>query len=132
MSDGSTELQARFTGWLKTLLLRARVRYIQKISCRMEICSLEMVPESVLSYDGAYSDLENERNEVLDFEEKRLAKAFSELPLMKREVLRLLYYDELNPQEIAESLGCSLQHIYNQKSRALKILRRIMSESDEK
>lgn len=82
--------------------------------------------------NGAYSDLENERNEVLDFEEKRLAKAFSELPLMKREVLRLLYYDELNPQEIAESLGCSLQHIYNQKSRALKILRRIMSESDEK
>lgn len=131
MSDGSAGLQARFTGWLKTLLLRARIRYIQKISSRVDVCSLEVVPESLLSYDDSYPGLENERNEVLDFEEKRLAKAFSELPLMKREMLRLIYYDELDPQEIAETFGCSLQHIYNQKSLTLKILRKIMSESGE-
>lgn len=131
MGKDSVWLQARFTNWLKTLLLRARIRYIQKNKNHVETCSIDRVPENVLSYNDSYSDLENERNEFLEFEERKLASAFSELPLMKKEVLKLLYYDELSPKEIAGVYGCSLQHVYNQKSLALKILRKIMLKSGE-
>lgn len=131
MGNDSVWLQARFTQWLKTLLLRARIRYIQKINTHVETCSIYKVAENVLSYNDSYSGLENERNGFLEFEEKKLANAFSELPLMKREVIKLLYYDELSPKEIADVYGCSLQNVYNQKSLALKILRKIMLESGE-
>lgn len=130
-SGDEDSLRARFTSWLKTLLIRARARYVQRINRRVEVCSLDTVPESLVSYKDTYFVLDKTRNEKLDFEEKRLAKAFSELPLMRREVLKLIYYNELKPQEIAVILGCSLQHIYNQKSLALKKLRKLMSKGGE-
>lgn len=58
-----------------------------------------------------------------DFEEQRLAEAFRELPLMRRRILEMLFVEELAPSEIAAKLHCSVQHVYNQRSLAIKRLR---------
>ena len=58
-----------------------------------------------------------------DFEEQRLAEAFRELPLMRRRILEMLFVEELTPSEIAANLHCSVQHVYNQRSLAIKRLR---------
>ena len=60
---------------------------------------------------------------TFDFEEERLAKAFYELPLMKRKILEMLFVEEIKPEEIAKKLNCSSQYVYNQKFRAIKTLR---------
>ena len=58
-----------------------------------------------------------------DFEEQRLAEAFRELPLMRRRILEMLFVEDLTPSEIAAKLHCSVQHVYNQRSLAIKRLR---------
>lgn len=63
-----------------------------------------------------------------EFEETRLAQAFAELPLMRREVLRLLFVEMRDPAEISEILHCSVNYVHLQKSRALKRLREQLSK----
>ena len=72
-----------------------------------------------------------ERQKEFEFEEERLAKAFSELPKMRKEILSLLYVQQMAPQEIADELGCSIQHVYNQRSKALKSLRTKLTGGDK-
>ena len=61
-----------------------------------------------------------------DFMESRLADAFRELPLMRRRILEMLFVEELSPVEIAAKLLCTVQHVYNQRSLAIKRLRQQM------
>ena len=63
-----------------------------------------------------------------DFAEERIAKAFSELPWMRREVLRLLFVELKKPREIAELLHCSEDYVSLQKTRALNKLRIELNE----
>ena len=67
-----------------------------------------------------------------DFAEQQLADAFRELPLMRRRILELLFVDELSPAEIAQKLHCSVQHVYNQRSLAIKRLRERLIKEREK
>ena len=67
-----------------------------------------------------------------DFAEQHLADAFRELPLMRRRILELLFVDELSPTEIAQKLHCSVQHVYNQRSLAIKRLRERLIKEREK
>lgn len=69
--------------------------------------------------------------EAFDFEEEKLAQAFSALPLMRREVLRLLFVEELTPGEIAAKLHCSMNYVHKQKSRALQKLRAALTDGDD-
>ena len=66
-----------------------------------------------------------------EFEEVRLANAFAELPLMRREVLRLLFVEMKEPSEISTILHCSTQYVNLQKFRALKRLRELLEEGGE-
>ena len=66
--------------------------------------------------------------DAFDFEEERLAKAFFELPLMRREVLRLLFVCEMTPEEISRRLHCSASYVRKQKFYALKKLRELLEE----
>lgn len=66
-----------------------------------------------------------------DFEEEKLAKAFSELSLMRREVLRLLFVEEKAPDEIARQLCISTNCVYQFKHQALaKLKRELMKGGD--
>lgn len=117
------ELRARFTGWLDTTLYRAKLKFLEKHREPFEIISFDEIP-AVLAEDPIdyYTNVERSGTDF-DFEEEKLAKAFSELPLMRREVLRLLFVEEKTPEEISIQLHCTVNYVHLQKSRAIKKLR---------
>ena len=83
------ELRARFTGWLDTVIYRAKLRYMEKQKRVKATVPIDDVPESFLGYqETLFSHVERTANDF-DFEEERLAIAYSSLPLMRREILRL-------------------------------------------
>ena len=98
---------------------------------------LQLVPlddilvESLEDPVDYFSSVERKRDDF-DFAEERIAKAFSELPLMRREVLRLLFVEEKTPEEVAEHLGISLDYVYKQNSRVLIKLRNALTEGESK
>ncbi len=112
------ELRARFTKWMKVVAYRTRRGYLKGKSKVPQIISLEEVPEGCLAVMA-----EVKATDTFDFEENRVALAFSQLPASKREVLTMLFVLEESPEEIAGKLGCTVQNVYNQRSQALNRLR---------
>lgn len=127
------ELRARFTGWLETMVYRARLNYIHKLSRQIETISIEEVAESSLLSSSSEQDWcrELSSSDAFDFEEEKLARAFAELPLMRQRILTMLFVEEKKPEEIAAKLNCSIQHVYNQRSLALKKLRSMLAKGGE-
>jgi RNA polymerase sigma factor (sigma-70 family) len=58
-----------------------------------------------------------------EFEEDKLSKAFSDLNILRRELLTLIFVEGLTAQETADRLGLTVEYVYLQKHRALKALR---------
>ncbi len=126
------ELRARFTVWLDTVVYRAKLKYLRRQEKEPDVVSIDDVPERYLEwYEQGYT-LQGVRQADFEFEEEKLAHAFSQLPLMRKEVLRLLFVEEKEPAEIAARLNCSVQHVYNQRSLALKKLRQLLEEGGDK
>ena len=125
--DLDERLKARFTLWLDRLMYRARINYLQKYYSAPESIGLEQVPEELLAKEDAY-DLAVKTDEGFVFEEERLAQAYRQLPLMKKQILSMLFVDQLSPAEIAERLNCSIRTVYNQKYRAIKALKEWLEE----
>jgi len=130
-TDEYDELRARFTGWLDTVAYRAKLKYLRKQEQELKTISLEDVAEQWMEYqEPGYSSAGVTAQEFV-FEEEKLATAFSQLPLMRKEVLRLLFVEELEPLEIATRMNCSVQHVYNQRSLAIKRLRKLLEGGTE-
>ncbi len=127
------ELRARFTAWLDTLIRRAKLDYLRKYHIPIEIISLEELREEnmPISEDVWMRKMLFEEDDFC-FEEERLAKAYAELPLLRKQILKLMYVDELEVKEIARLLNCSAQYVSNQKQKGLKHLRKCMTEGGEK
>lgn len=126
------ELRAEFTVWLDTLIRRAKLNYLRKLEETVDIVSLEDVHEENLPV----SEEEWTRHLLLqeddfNFEEERLAKAYAELPLLRKQILKLLFVDEMKVREIAKLLNCSTQYVSNQKQKGIKHLRKRMTEGGE-
>ena len=122
------KLRARFTVWLEKLLYHARIDYFRRRSRSVETISFDDVPDYLLTDSSGFEknlEMLSVKTEF-DFEEEWLAKAYSELPLMKRKILSMLFVEEKTPSEIAAQLHCSVQHVYNQRSLAIKKLREIL------
>lgn len=130
-NTGKDYLRARFTMWLNTTLIHARQRYLKKDVKKLDTIPLdEELAEILADPIDYFAPIERSQTDF-DFEEEKLAKAFSELPLMRREVLRLLFVEEKRPEEIAEILHCSLDYVYKHKSRALQKLREVLTKGDD-
>lgn len=119
------ELRARFTKWLETLVYRAKLNYLYKTSEKVETIPIEEVPEECLSCPGFEEGCIRELSgtDGFRFEEEKLEKAFAELSSARQQILLMLFVEEKRPCEIARELNCSVQHVYNQRSLALKKLR---------
>ena len=127
------ELRARFTRWLETTVYRARIDYIRKNAQKLKTVSIEEIPEeSLMADDGEddWIDAVSGKN-AFEFEEEKLAKTFAKLPLMRQRILTMLFVEEKKPEEIASELHCSVQHVYNQRSLALKRLRGSLGEGGD-
>ena len=121
------QLKARFTVWLEKLMYRAHINYLKKYYSSSMSIGLSQVPEEQLTEEDGY-DLGDGTEDGFVFEEERLARAYSRLPLMRKRILTLLFVEQLEPAEIAAQLHCSVQNVYNQKYRAIKALKEWLSE----
>lgn len=119
-TDGRDELRGRFTRWIVITAEHAQKNYLRAEKKHLQTVPLEeadvAIVDTALLSAGVTPD-------SFDFEEQRLAEAFRELPLMRRRILEMLFVEELTPSEIAAKLHCSVQHVYNQRSLAIKRLR---------
>lgn len=122
------ELRARFTKWLETLLHRAKLKYVRKMEKQVKTVSLEDIPESSLPLAEPCS---NNNQKTFDFEESKLAEAFYNLPIKRQKILEMLFVENKEPEEIANELNCTVQHIYNQRSLSLKKLRLQLQKGDD-
>lgn len=104
-------LRARFTSWLDTILYHAKLRYLYNERQKIETVSLDTIPADLVPDSNDYFDQTERSHTDFDFEEERLAKAFYELPLMRREVLRLIFVEEKSNKEIAARLHCSEEYV---------------------
>lgn len=124
------ELKARFTKWVKVVAYRARINYLR--ANKKWYCSIsldEVTEEHPIFGSAKIEDAVIADN--FDFEEERLAQAFSKLPPVKKKVLTMLFVLEEPPEEVARELGCTVQNVYNQRSLALKRLRAAMEGGDD-
>ena len=120
------ELRARFTGCLDTVVYRAKLKYLRKQEREFETAPIDDIPEQYMEcHEPGYSSVGVSTRDF-DFEEEKLAAAFSQLPLMRKEVLRLLFVEEMEPAEIAARLNCSVHHVDNQRSLAIRKLRSLL------
>ena len=120
-------LRARFTCWLEVLVYRARRKYLRKEEHRIKTISLDDLPEEQWPIAPAPVLRETE----FDFEEERLARAFSKLSVERQKLLTLVFLYELKPEEAAEVLHYSIKKFYNNKYEALKKLRTMLSDQED-
>ena len=74
------ELRGCFTRFMEVVVRNARNNYLKKLSRQLPIIPLEDVPEE----EYAREDMPLiEKPDAFTFAEERLAKAFSQLPLMR-------------------------------------------------
>ena len=126
------ELRARFTAWLDTLIRRAKLNYLRKTETPIDIvCLEELIEENILITEDVWMRQLLYQEIDFNFEEERLATAYAELPLMRQQILKFLYVDELTVGEIAKKLHCSAQYVSDQKQKGLKHLRKKMSEGGD-
>ena len=125
--DGENELYYRFTAWIKIVVKRAKIDFIRREKKTFSEYSLE--DESItkkLKYEPVLES-EQKANEF-NFENKDLAKIFSKLTPTRKKILLYLFVKNLSPEEIANELGCSIQNVYNQRSLALKELKKHLNK----
>lgn len=124
-------LRGEFTAWLNTTLVRARSAYLDRLARQPNEVSLDSFPADLIADPNNPFEAVERAGDDFEFEEVRLANAFAELPLMRREVLRLLFVEMKEPSEISTILHCSTQYVNLQKFRALKRLRELLEEGGE-
>lgn len=117
-------LRARFTSFLTVVVKNAQIDYVRKNSKNNKIIFLQTIPECAVSFDEQYNHIIS--NSDFEFEEEKLAAAFQELPLLKQQILKYTFYEQLSASEIAARLNCSTGYVYLQKHRALKKLRDVL------
>lgn len=123
------ELRGRFTRWIVITAQNAQKNYLRTEGKRPKTISIDEIELPIT--DTLLPKIETVSGSF-DFAEQQLADAFRELPLMRRCILELLFVDELSPAEIAQKLHCSVQHVYNQRSLAIKRLRERLIKEREK
>lgn len=128
VNDDPDFLRARFTAWLDTVLYHAKLRYLRSERQKFETVSLDVFPADLVQDPNNYFEQAERSQADFDFEEEKLAKAFYELPLMRREVLRLIFVEEKSNKEIATQLHCTEEYVRQQKSRALRRLRQQLED----
>jgi RNA polymerase sigma factor (sigma-70 family) len=131
VNEEQDELRAEFTKFLETMVIRAVLNYLKKMRRRVDTVSIHELPEDVLAVefdDQLHTEIPED---AFAFEEKKLATAFRKLPLMRQQVLTLLFVAGLEPSEIAVRLNCSIEHVYNQRWLAIKKLRRLLEEGGD-
>lgn len=129
-SETDDVLRGRFTKWLDVVLYRAKLKYLRKLSQEIETVSLDELIDSGFQPEApdSFVNIERCKRSSFEFEEERLAAAFRNLPIKHQQILEMLFIEQMKPEEIARELNCTVQHVYNRRSSALKALRLALKE----
>ena len=84
------ELRGRFTVWLEKVVKNAKINYIKRLKRQPPTLYLEEIPESALPAQNLAANAYTKSE--FEFEEERLAKAFSKLPLMRKRMSKRLFF----------------------------------------
>ena len=122
------DLRNQFTAYMQKVVYHAKVDYIRRKKVHHSNAGADAATASELSYE---QDFRLASDADFDFEEQRLADSFASLPLIRKQILKLLFVQGLTAMEVAEELGCSLDYVYSNKRRALEKLRDQMQEGGE-
>ena len=126
------ELRAEFTAWLETLIRRAKLNYLRKQNISIDIVYLEdLMKEEEPSVDEDWAAQLLLPHDDFHFKEEKLASAYAELPLMRKQILKMLFVDDLKMVEIAEKLNCSSEYVWKNKQRAIAFLRKRLTEAGD-
>lgn len=127
------ELRARFTGWLEVTLYRAKLNYVKKLERDRGMVYVDELPEELWASENPEKNWIQGISEPggFQFEEERLENVFCILSEQRQKILTMLFVEERTPKEVAGRIGCSLQHVYKQRSQALKQLRKMLEEGGE-
>ncbi len=127
------ELRARFTGWLEVTLYRAKLNYVKKLEKDKGMVYVDELPEELWVSENPEKNWIQGISEPggFQFEEERLEDAFCILSEQRQKILIMLFVEERTPKEVAGRIGCSLQHVYKQRSQALKQLRNMLEKGGE-
>ncbi|MDO5123079.1 MAG: sigma-70 family RNA polymerase sigma factor [Eubacteriales bacterium] len=126
------KLRAEFTAWLDTLIRRAKLDYLRKMEIPVDIVSLEELGEEFLPItEDVWMRQLLLQEDDFNFEEERLANAYAQLPLLRKQILKLLFVDNLKVKEVAKKLNCPSTYVSDQKRRALAALRKKLSEGGD-
>ena len=119
------EIRAMYTAYIERVAGFARKEYLRTLSHRSQEVFLEDQSEEILALveDRYFPD-------EFELAESRLSQTISELPLLRRQIISMLFMEQLSAPEIAERLGCSVSYVYNEKHRALRKIRNMMEDDD--
>lgn len=120
--DSEHELIAQFTAFMASVVRSAKIDYIRRQRHWNREISMDELPEAPVDLQW----FEPLSETGFDFEEERLSRAFSELPVLRQRILEMAFVERLSAQKIAQRLNCSVKYIYNQKHAALKKLRDVL------
>lgn len=119
------ELRIRFTAWITVLVKRAKIDYIRRQSRQPQSVPWELIPEDEVCLEQEFNTA-IESAESFEFDDENVAKAFSALSLLRQKILTLMYVKGKSAEQTAAILGCSVKHVFNEKSLALKKIREFL------
>lgn len=115
-------LRGKFTEWVKVVVKRAKIDYIRRLNRHSNEISID---DKQLTDKLIYEPIKG--TEVADsgfaFNNERLFAIFKKMAPKRRQVLEMLFVHNMTPEEISVELQCTLQHVYNLRSLAIKELK---------
>lgn len=124
------DVRNRFTAWMQLVVKRARIDFIRGLKRRKKEISLES--EEIV--DKLIYELSDDclgHSEGFAFNDEMISVAILNLPPKRRRVLELLFVHNRTPEEVAREMCCTVRHIYNQQSLALKELKDKLKKEDK-
>ena len=124
---GHDRLRGQFTTWLEKLIVRAKLDYIRSNRRYLDVISIEDLSDEAMAVCDDPIRVETHR---FEFEDERMENAFCQLTPLRRQILTMLFVEEMTSEEVAAELGCSVDAVYNNCSRALKKLREAIMKGE--
>ena len=109
------ESEANIKAYLYVAARHACIDYIRSLKRKVE--KVPIADEAMIADQTV--EISMIEGEIL----QSIYSAISKLPPACKQVITLLYLKDLTPKEVAATMNISLDNVYSQKKRALKILR---------
>jgi len=123
-SEQDSELFARFTGFMKKVVVYAHSTYEHKTKYKSVESLFGDFPETLLVHE---LDLETLlQNEHFHLEKPEFICAFYGLSSVQQKILELTFINQLTGEEIANRLNSTVKYVYNQRAIAIKKLRDLL------